>query len=78
MDGSTGQLRLAEALDREAKDSYVLRVRADDGLQHTDCTLNLLVSTINFYHIYIYIHYMYVVLLPFVLYNTFDFCEMRC
>ncbi|CAB0029620.1 unnamed protein product [Trichogramma brassicae] len=42
LDAGTGQLRLVEALDREAKDTYVLRVRADDGLQHSDCQLTIL------------------------------------
>ena len=44
LDSATGQLRLAEALDREAKENYALRVRADDGLQHTDVTLTIEVS----------------------------------
>lgn len=38
---TTGQLTLAEALDRETKEKYVLRVRADDGLQHRDIVLNI-------------------------------------
>lgn len=38
---TTGQLRLAEALDRETKERYMLRVRADDGLQHRDIMLNI-------------------------------------
>lgn len=38
---TTGQLRLAEALDRETKEKYKLRVRADDGLQHRDIVLNI-------------------------------------
>jgi len=38
---STGQLRLAEALDRETKEKYVLKVRADDGLQHRDIVLTI-------------------------------------
>lgn len=41
LDPITGQLRLAEALDRETKERYVLRVRADDGLQHQDIVLNI-------------------------------------
>ncbi|XP_066585244.1 cadherin-related tumor suppressor [Prorops nasuta] len=44
---TTGQLRLAEALDREIKEKYVLRVRADDGLQHTDVTLTIQVTDTN-------------------------------
>lgn len=39
LDSVTGQLRLDEALDRETRDKYVLRVRADDGIQHTDVDL---------------------------------------
>lgn len=38
---TTGQLTLAEVLDRETKEKYVLRVRADDGLQHRDIVLNI-------------------------------------
>lgn len=38
---STGQLRLVEALDREMKEKYVLKVRADDGLQHRDIVLTI-------------------------------------
>lgn len=44
LDPTTGQLRLAEALDRETKDKYILRARADDGVQHTDITLTIVVS----------------------------------
>ncbi|KAJ8688393.1 hypothetical protein QAD02_024188, partial [Eretmocerus hayati] len=47
LDAVTGQLRLAEALDREVKPSYTLRVRADDGLQHSDVTLTIIVSDTN-------------------------------
>lgn len=42
---TTGQLTLAEALDRETREKYVLKVRADDGLQHTDIALTIQVST---------------------------------
>lgn len=42
LDAVTGQLRLAEALDRETKEKYIVRVRADDGIQHTD--INLIVQ----------------------------------
>lgn len=38
---TTGQLRLAEALDRETKEKYVLKVRADDGLQYRDIVLHI-------------------------------------
>lgn len=38
---NTGQLRLAETLDRETKEKYVLKVRADDGLQHRDIALHI-------------------------------------
>lgn len=38
---TTGQLSLAEALDRETKEKYVLKVRADDGLQHRDIVLHI-------------------------------------
>ncbi|KAF7415031.1 hypothetical protein HZH68_003520 [Vespula germanica] len=44
---TTGQLRLAEALDRETREKYVLKVRADDGLQHTDITLTIQVTDTN-------------------------------
>lgn len=44
LDPTTGQLRLAEALDRETKEKYVLRVRADDGVQYTDVTLTVQVG----------------------------------
>ncbi|XP_076279539.1 cadherin-related tumor suppressor fat [Lasioglossum baleicum] len=44
---TTGQLTLAEALDRETREKYVLRVRADDGLQHTDVTLTVQVTDTN-------------------------------
>ncbi|XP_051166129.1 cadherin-related tumor suppressor isoform X1 [Leptopilina boulardi] len=47
LDPTTGQLRLAEALDRETKDKYVLRARADDGVQHTDITLTIVVTDTN-------------------------------
>lgn len=41
---TTGQLSLGEALDRETKERYLLRVRADDGLQHRDIVLTIQVS----------------------------------
>ncbi|KAK9298595.1 hypothetical protein QLX08_008094 [Tetragonisca angustula] len=44
---TTGQLTLAEALDREAREKYVLKVRADDGLQHTDIALTIQVTDTN-------------------------------
>ncbi|XP_043256897.1 cadherin-related tumor suppressor [Colletes gigas] len=44
---TTGQLTLAEALDRETREKYVLKVRADDGLQHTDVTLTIQVTDTN-------------------------------
>lgn len=47
LDPTTGHLRLAEALDRETKEKYVLRARADDGIQHTDITLTIVVSFIT-------------------------------
>lgn len=47
---TTGQLTLAEALDREAREKYVLKVRADDGLQHTDIALTIQVPFISIYH----------------------------
>ncbi|XP_015586375.2 cadherin-related tumor suppressor [Cephus cinctus] len=47
LDPATGQLRLAEALDRETREKYTLRVRADDGVQHTDITLTILVTDTN-------------------------------
>jgi len=37
----TGVLRLREALDREARDTYRLQVRASDGVQHTDTTVTI-------------------------------------
>ncbi|XP_046590882.1 cadherin-related tumor suppressor [Neodiprion lecontei] len=47
LDPSTGQLRLAEALDRETKEKYALRVRADDGVQYTDVTLTVQITDTN-------------------------------
>lgn len=44
---TTGQLTLAEALDRETRERYALRVRADDGLQHTDVTLTVQVRGVH-------------------------------
>lgn len=44
LDPSTGQLRLAEALDRETKEKYIIKVRADDGVQYTDVTLTVQVK----------------------------------
>lgn len=48
LDPSTGQLSLAEALDRETKEKYLLKVRADDGLQHRDIVLTIRVSIRKF------------------------------
>ncbi|XP_034946688.1 cadherin-related tumor suppressor [Chelonus insularis] len=47
LDSISGQLRLNEALDREKRDKYHLRVRADDGLQHTDINLIIQVTDTN-------------------------------
>lgn len=47
---TTGQLTLAEALDRETREKYVLKVRADDGLQHTDIALTIQVRFVSIYH----------------------------
>ncbi|XP_028982383.1 cadherin-related tumor suppressor [Diachasma alloeum] len=47
LDAVTGQLRLVEALDRETQEKYVLRVRADDGIQHTDINLIVQVTDTN-------------------------------
>ncbi|XP_014481173.1 PREDICTED: cadherin-related tumor suppressor [Dinoponera quadriceps] len=47
LDSSTGQLSLAEALDRETKEKYLLKVRADDGLQHRDIVLTIHVTDTN-------------------------------
>lgn len=47
---TTGQLTLAEALDRETREKYVLKVRADDGLQHTDIALTIQVPFVSIYH----------------------------
>lgn len=47
---TTGQLTLAEALDRETREKYVLKVRADDGLQHTDIALTIQVRSLSIYH----------------------------
>lgn len=43
---TTGQLRLAEALDRETEEKYMLKVRADDGLQHRDIVLHIQVKNL--------------------------------
>jgi protocadherin Fat 4 len=40
----TGVLRLKEALDREARDTYRLQVRASDGVQHTDTVVTIKVT----------------------------------
>ena len=47
LDPMTGQLRLAEALDREIRERYVLKVRADDGVQHTDINLIIQVNKLH-------------------------------
>ncbi|EFN76853.1 Cadherin-related tumor suppressor [Harpegnathos saltator] len=47
LDPTTGRLSLAEALDRETKEKYLLRVRADDGLQHRDIVLTIQVTDTN-------------------------------
>ncbi|KAK0180966.1 hypothetical protein PV327_003292, partial [Microctonus hyperodae] len=47
LDSITGQLKLAEALDREIQEKYILKVRADDGLQHTDLNLIIQVTDTN-------------------------------
>ncbi|KAH0535376.1 hypothetical protein KQX54_016078 [Cotesia glomerata] len=47
LDPINGQLRLVEALDRETREKYVLKVRADDGLQHTDINLVIQVTDTN-------------------------------
>jgi protocadherin Fat 4 len=44
LDPVTGELRLREPLDRETQDTYRLTVRASDGLQSQDATLNIKVS----------------------------------
>ncbi|KAI9584023.1 hypothetical protein GQX74_010358 [Glossina fuscipes] len=36
LEPDTGKLRLKDALDRELKNNYKLRVRVSDGVQHTD------------------------------------------
>lgn len=46
LDPLSGQLRLVEALDRETRQQYILKVRADDGIQHTD--INLIVQVTIF------------------------------
>ena len=48
IDESTGVLRISEALDRETKETYNLKVRADDGFQHSDVTLTITVRKFNF------------------------------
>lgn len=51
LDSITGQLKLAEALDREIQEKYILKIRADDGLQHTD--LNLVIQVMMNFFIFI-------------------------
>ncbi|KAF4520026.1 hypothetical protein B566_EDAN007174 [Ephemera danica] len=41
LDAVTGELRLREPLDRETQDTYRVTVRASDGLQTQDATLNI-------------------------------------
>lgn len=41
LDARTGVLRLRDALDREAVDSYRLLVRASDGVQTTDAYVTI-------------------------------------
>lgn len=53
LDPINGQLRLIEALDRETREKYVLRVRADDGLQHTD--INLIIQVIMSPYCFLYL-----------------------
>lgn len=44
LDGRTGVIRLRDALDREAQDSYRLPVRASDGVQTTDAYVTIQVK----------------------------------
>lgn len=45
LDPDSGTLRLLEPLDRETKDLYKLVIRASDGLQNTDTTITIQVSS---------------------------------
>lgn len=45
LDANTGVLKLADTLDREARDIYTLTVRASDGIQHTDATITVQVGS---------------------------------
>nr|XP_018915731.1 PREDICTED: cadherin-related tumor suppressor [Bemisia tabaci] len=47
LDSMTGTLRLKEALDRETKDVYKLKVRASDGVQTTDTIITITVTDTN-------------------------------
>lgn len=44
LEPETGKLRLKDALDRELKDNYKLRVRVSDGVQHTETVVEIEVS----------------------------------
>lgn len=45
LEPETGRLYLKDALDRELKDKYVLHLRVADGVQSTDTTAEVLVSS---------------------------------
>uniref|UniRef100_A0A1A9W0E8 Cadherin domain-containing protein n=1 Tax=Glossina brevipalpis TaxID=37001 RepID=A0A1A9W0E8_9MUSC len=47
LEPDTGKLRLKDALDRELKNNYKLRVRVSDGVQHTDTLIIIEVSDTN-------------------------------
>ena len=47
LDEATGELSLAERVDREEREVYRLVARASDGTHHTDINLTLLVCNIR-------------------------------
>ena len=47
LDEATGELSLAERVDREEREVYRLVARASDGTHHTDINLTLLVCNIS-------------------------------
>ena len=49
IDGNTGELSLTHTVDREAKETYRLGVRASDGKQFSDINVILVVSIVYTY-----------------------------
>ncbi|XP_046802630.1 cadherin-related tumor suppressor isoform X1 [Lucilia cuprina] len=47
LERDTGKLRLKEALDRELKENYQLKIRVSDGVQHTETIVEITVTDTN-------------------------------